>query len=146
MNSTDFIVLLIGTGVIATLAFIIGRALPRKAPVVPPQPDGLFDRVKPADLKTIIDASVQMAFANHVPAPVEGPKVVVNMPADFKPMVGLPASEVEGARAVLYWTIFSCARNAIEDSSGYLSSSEIDSCTEAAQAAVASVFGPPKLG
>lgn len=38
--------------------------------------------------------------------PSSGPQIVVNVPPDFKPMETLPATTIEGARAVLYWTVF----------------------------------------
>ncbi len=73
----------------------------------------------------------QIAHPQVAPAP-DSPRVVVNMPADYTPMASLPPTEIEGAKAVLWWTVYEkCLDAAYQDS---------DDAISAADAAVDKVF------
>jgi hypothetical protein len=64
------------------------------------------------------------------------PLVVVNMPADAKPLAQLPADKVlAGDRAVLWWTVFKCT---LDKNPGWIGLS-----VHAADRAVEEVYGPP---
>lgn len=69
------------------------------------------------------------------------PKIIVNIPSDFKPIQPLPGdSSIEGQKAVLWYSVFKLA---VEEMAGsYCASySEVESAKEAADAAVEACFG-----
>lgn len=70
-----------------------------------------------------------------------GPHVVVNVPADWKPMaVGTVAPEqIERARAQLWWTVYSATIKAM---GGPLDTSDIHAARYATDNAMDTVFGP----
>lgn len=74
------------------------------------------------------------------PAPVATPQIVVNVPSDFKPMVPMPVSEVSGARAILWWSVYEKTLEATENIGGF--TNEVETSIEAANDAVNKVFGP----
>ncbi len=72
----------------------------------------------------------------------ESPRIVVNVPADFKPLEALPPTQIEGARAVLFYTIYSKAIEGFtSDGQLSLSESEEAEAYNSASRAVEAVFG-----
>ena len=61
------------------------------------------------------------------------PNIVINVPADFKPLDVLPLTQIEGAKAMLWWTVFNAASREYSHS---------DSAIKCANAAVDKVFNP----
>ena len=71
------------------------------------------------------------------------PPVVVNVPADYKPLQTLDGKEVVvGEKAVLYWTVLRAAMDELSSNGGYLTCTELAEAREAADAAVDKVFPP----
>lgn len=77
-------------------------------------------------------------FSSGSSTPVS-PQIVVNVPAEFKPLDTLPPTAIEGARASLWWTVYQRTVEAAAEG-GY--SDEVGKATDAANEAVDKVFGP----
>lgn len=79
-----------------------------------------------------------------LPPPVSHePRVVVNVPPDWKPLSTLPPTQIEGARATLFWTVYSKAIDAFtSDGDAYLTQDEESEAYNSASKAVEAVFGP----
>ena len=70
------------------------------------------------------------------------PQIIVNVPNNFKAIAPLPGdTSVEGQRAVLFYSVFREALSELVGDSPYASSSDVESATEAAQAAVEACYG-----
>jgi hypothetical protein len=71
------------------------------------------------------------------------PSIVVNVPAEFKPIGGLPPTEIEGARAALWYTVYAKAIEGFTGDGAWTldSDDETEACNSATKA-VDKVFGP----
>lgn len=67
------------------------------------------------------------------PSEPRAPQVIINVPADFKPIESLPPTAIEGAKASLWYTVYKATLDDDQCS--------VDSCIAAADAAVTKVFG-----
>lgn len=65
--------------------------------------------------------------------PLVSSQVIVNVPPDWKPLDTLPPTQIDGARATLWWTVFNAAKDEYDYS---------DTAIKCADAAVDKVFGP----
>jgi len=93
---------------------------------------------------SLIGYRIASALKTVAPAASE-PRVVVNVPPGFKPMTGLPPTEIEGARAVLFWTVYSKAIDAFTSEGMYTLDREDEAeAYNSANRAVETVFGPVK--
>lgn len=70
-------------------------------------------------------------FKSSVDGSSSGPSIVVNVPANWKPIDALPPTQIEGARAQLWYTVYQAA---IDDN-------EFAHAADDANAAVDKVFG-----
>ena len=139
MISTLLFSFLIVSGV-GALAFWLGSAYQRTRNLsltTIPVPAG--DLAELPDLTPIIEAAVKRAFLAYAPEET-GPKIVVNVPPDFKGMTSLPPSELQGAAAVLWFTAFKTSVDVLNDN-GSPDSSELAEAAELANEAVRTVFG-----
>lgn len=50
--------------------------------------------------------------APNCPNPPAAPQVIVNVPAEFKPMEGLPPTQIEGARAQVWYSVYKASLDA----------------------------------
>ncbi len=75
------------------------------------------------------------------PSTPSAPSVVVNVPADFKMPEALPPTQIEGARAALFYAVYSKAIEGFTENDNYLSTDDEAEALMSAQAAVDKVFG-----
>ncbi len=77
------------------------------------------------------------------PAPVNtGPQVTVNVPADFKPMEAMPPTQIEGAKAQLFYAVYCKAVAGFTNEGTYgMDEDEERAAYDSANAAVKTVFG-----
>lgn len=80
-----------------------------------------------------VGVSIMYRLRSNTSTTTNRPQVIVNLPSDFRPMSGLPPTQIEGARAVLYWTVL----DRIWDDCA-----TVQAATDGAKAAVEAVFGP----
>ncbi len=143
MISTLIYSLLIVSSV-AALAFYLGRSFrDQPAPVSGDQTLSVLRANLKEILNPVIDRAVKEAVNAYMPEPVEGPKIVVNVPPDFKGMTSLPPSEVQGAAAVLWYSAYLASINLLNDN-GTVDSDDMVNVSDIADQAVRVVFGPPK--
>ena len=69
------------------------------------------------------------------------PQIVVNVPADYVPIKSLPITEIEGAKAALWWTCYERTLEAAVGDTGYARDFDIENAVSAANDAVDKVFG-----